>query len=171
MATENTVELRGHHLSLFADYYFRNKERPKDNFSLECKYKFVEEDYIARKYSPEMRKRMNNLWKKLVDNPQTSVKIVRGLDILCRGCPNYNPAECNIETAEEDNFTVDEYEICSGKPYCSKALMDRFEAYRKASGFKNPRERVLALIPEFDNSKDDEISDEEIDRIMNGGGK
>ena len=198
MTNNHIPTLRGHHLSLFADYYFRYCDRQKPSLDTKViqvrgKYKLAdlleggpifhssddletsfEDDYISRKYSPVMRKRMNNLWETLIENPEAKIKIVDGLDILCKFCPNYDAIDCGPQTKAEDKLTLEEYDITSGNiPYTSDQLLKTFIEYRKSTGFRNPREKFLSLIEYFKPTKtedtEDDLSDEEIERLMGGG--
>ncbi|VVB77847.1 Uncharacterised protein [uncultured archaeon] len=199
MTENNPIELRGHHLSLFADYYFRNKCRTDsaDSKVIQAKGKYkltdlltnepifsdsqqnegnYESDFISRKYSPAIRKHMSELWQKLIDEPETKVKLVEGFDNICmfaggKKCPRYEESSCGPEGYADDILTIAELQLETGKTYSSKEIISRIVDYRKQTGFISPKEKFLKLLLEFnfeDSSSEEDISDEEIDRIMNG---
>lgn len=193
------IELRGHHLSLFGDYYLRSIERPADAKGAKVvkerrRYKLTDlfkegsifsetegdeiidedSDFITRKYGPRIKKYMNNLWQRMIDHPETKVKLVQGYDSICkfagvRKCPNYDKSACGPQGFADDMLTIDELDLEQGRTYTSAEIIANVVQYRKKSRFRTPKEKFLHLLQYFHPEDQDDITDEEIDEILNRG--
>jgi hypothetical protein len=123
------IELRPHHVSLFAEYFLR---RPKDYYGkiqgINLGQKFLSivyptSEYMVNKYGVDFTLGVQRLWEKIIAEPQTEIKVVKALDTICKsGCEEYDES-CNIPDEGNDLKHIENIGIFTNKIYTSESLI------------------------------------------------
>ena len=116
------LEIRGHHLSSLATVYFCSKyDRLNEIIGDPTAIEFI------------------IIFEKFVTQLDSKVKIVEGIDSICKAdCPNLN-SSC-LTSGDEDMHTLKCYSLKIGKTYKAKEIIKKINNFEKKTGFKSPRE-------------------------------
>ena len=169
---QTKLQLRGHHLALFAIEYWGNKffvEKTSPSYTHQFTNRASKEellknkplkkedkpertyvisnsdDFITTVYGKKMINTFNLVWHILKTQPDFEVEIVEGLDSICRKeCPQLTTSCIEIRSGDEDQTTLEEYGLQVGETYTAKELIQRILEYSQKTGLRSPRDKILA---------------------------
>lgn len=123
------INLRGHHISMLAGSYFKNKGVDVDSwFISDC-----------------------NKWRDIILNNDIFIKVFGGIDFICEGCEKigfftHKLSRCGYEGCE-DIWAREAYGLEIGQLGTVHQFVKRFEEFYKKTGATSPRELFLGFKP------------------------
>lgn len=116
---EETIQLRGHHLIMLADY-LREGDVVKN-----------------REYGQSFYKNLKKTFKKIVGYPEQKIRMISSLDDLCLSCHAVKTSEC--ENASVDLSFLKILDLENGTVYESQTILEKIQTNSEFRSFMEYR--------------------------------
>lgn len=114
------MEVRAHHLWLLKGVMERYGS-----------VSHIESDFLYQSRATDPRDEVRNVYKSLLENPDSEVKIIDALDVICGGCPNNDGKECTKYTGMKalDDEAIGHFNVAYGKPYTAREIFRKLRSF------------------------------------------
>ena len=160
------LKLRGHHVALFAEEFFEDRDaylsnvkkiyveddefRKLDLNSEHTDLSYQQElirmwDSIVVVYGPDMRDTVDLYWYMIKEFPDMEIEIVEGLDSIClANCPrvDFHCFPILDDEMDEDQAILLEYGLKVGETYTAGQLVEAVLDYTRHTGLRSPRDSI-----------------------------
>jgi len=148
---EDVIELRGHHIDVLAEFYFRRLENEANKS--DSIYAPKHETILGRSflYTEETSKKHTALYELMLGNPDLQIQLVDGADSVCRLCNRLsepcgsNPSQ---EEIDQDRDSAEQFGLEFGRLYTVREVLEKIITFHERTGRISPRTEDFKYHPE-----------------------